>query len=76
MKMKMIKNARLLLKDVKKNKLDRIKVRDKSISKNIIELFKKIIKGDINDNNKRNEYSTNLKNILSILNNAPKKVKK
>ena len=72
----MIKNAESFLKDVKNNKLDRIKVRDKSVSKNItIKFLKKIVKGDINDNNKLNEYSTNLKNILSILNNAPRKSK-
>ena len=70
----MIKNARSLLKDVENDKLNKVKVNIRFISKNkIIKFFKKIIKGDINDNNKLREYSTNLKIIKSILDNAPKK---
>ena len=70
----MIKNARSLFKDIENDKFDRVKVRDEFISKNkIIKFLKKIIKGDINNNNKLRECSTNLKSIRSTLNNAPKK---
>ena len=69
----MIKNARSLFKDIENDKFDRVKVRDEFISKNkIIKFLKKIIKGDINNNNKLREYSANLKSIRSTLNNAPK----
>ena len=70
----MMKNARSLLENAKNDKFDRVKVRDKFMSKNeIIKFKKKIIKGDMNDNNKLREYFTHLKSIRSTLNNAPKK---
>ena len=72
----MIKNARSLLKDVKKNdKFNRVKVRDKFISKNqIIKFLKNVIKSYINNDNKDKEYSVKLKSIKSDLNNASKKL--
>ena len=71
----MIKNARSLLKDVKKDKLNRVKVKDKFISKNeIIKFLKNIFKGYINNSNKDKEYSVKLKSIKSDLNNASKKL--
>ena len=70
----LIKNARSLLKDVENDKFNEVKVNDRFISKNkIIKFLKKNIKGDINDNNKLREYSTNSKSIKSIVDNAPKK---
>ena len=70
----MMKNARSLLENVKYDKFDSVKVRDKFTSKNeFIKFKKKNIKGDINDNNKLREYFTHLKSIRSTLNNAPEK---
>ena len=70
----MIKNARSLLKEVKNGKFNRVKVREKLISKNqIIKFLKNIIKGYINNDNKDKEYSVKLKSIKSDLNNASKK---
>ena len=70
----MIKNARSLLKDVKNDKFNRVKVKDKFISKNeIIKFLKNITKGFINNDNKDKEYSVKLKSIKSDLNNASKK---
>ena len=70
----MIKNARSLLKGVKIVKFNRVKVKDKFISKNeIIKFLENIIKGYINNDNKDKEYSVKLKSIKNDLNNASKK---
>ena len=69
-----IENARLLLKDVTNDKFNRVKVKDKFISKReIIKFLKNIIKGYINNDNKNKEYSVELKSIKSDLNNVSKK---
>ena len=71
----MIKNARLLLKIVKNDGFDRVKIEDKNTSKNkIIRFLKDIIKGDIKNNNKDKECSVRLKRNGKDLNYA-KKVK-
>ena len=71
----MIKNARLLLKIVKNDGFDRVKIEDKNTSKNkIIRFLKDIIKGDIKNNNKDKECSVRLKRNEKDLNYA-KKVK-
>ena len=66
------KDAKSLLKNVKKDLLDRLVAGNSYINK-IIKFIKRIISGDINDSNKIKEYFIKLENIRLILNNESSK---
>ena len=63
----MIQNARFLLKDVENDKFDKVKIKDKYISKHNIIKFLKNINGNINNDNKDKKYFDKLKSIESDL---------